>query len=842
MEYLTEYPSSDTSTPNLAQSLVETNEQTNGPLVVTNEPEFVSSTLEERLPNNESVPRHSSGAIRRRSVEEDLHEFDGEFAANLRAEDEEMEPAHLEAILISAESEAAVRTTERDRLKVEIKALGQVASEQIDRMEKAKARLAILQEFRIHAETRVCERAEREIRLEAEIEALRQIEATQDQRIEAAEAEVRRLNEQQARVQAAADAQRKAEAEARHIAALEAAQQADDEARRLAEKEEQELEHLETIRAKADAAAQERTEKEHQLNSQLLAFGNSAAEQLKRIETAEADLRVAEEEFRRFEAEALQRVEQVASRLAEMERRRQATAIDLANAEAEAQASLQEDAQRLAELELIRTQAEAEAEKRAEVERQLNADILTLRESEVSHLQRIEEAQVKVQQMLNEQTQLLQTAQEEEQRVAELELTRTRAAAGAEERAEVARQLNAEIEGLRDSEASDVQRIEEARSKVQQLLEEQTQMLQTAQEGEQRVAELESVRIQTETRSQRLRDEEQRLQAEIEALRQVESEQLNRIADAEVARATQEANLRVPEVKADQGVVDPQSDGDIAGESDAWPNDLQSETPAPETPTLWSIFEPGDQSNGNDGEELELLGDVGIESTFNDSEALSLESSTQDSATANVLEEGINISTAEASPVKSLPHRLGSEDPDEHASALEELGELDANTAFRLITDLFDDSSEAVRNAAARALYELSAERAEIFTRALREATPERRRHIALALDASGIAAESIDSLAGESREKTHEAFSMLFLMAKAGEVQSLFQTIEKHSNIHVRLSVIKLLTFTNRPDIIPALRSLAVRGALPIEVRSALMKSIYEMSSETRERSLSAA
>jgi hypothetical protein len=78
--------------------------------------------------------------------------------------------------------------------------------------------------------------------------------------------------------------------------------------------------------------------------------------------------------------------------------------------------------------------------------------------------------------------------------------------------------------------------------------------------------------------------------------------------------------------------------------------------------------------------------------------------------------------------------------------------------------------------------------------------------------------------------------------MAKAGEVQTLLHTIEKHSTNAVRLSVIKLLTFSNRPDIIPALRSLAVRGALPIEVRSALMESIYEISSNARERALTAA
>ena len=180
-------------------------------------------------------------------------------------------------------------------------------------------------------------------------------------------------------------------------------------------------------------------------------------------------------------------------------------------------------------------------------------------------------------------------------------------------------------------------------------------------------------------------------------------------------------------------------------------------------------------------------------------------------------DKGIQAANEETPTVHPLAERFRTGDPAERAKALQELAGLDKNDAFNLITRLFDDGSEEVRNAAARALYDLSTDLAETFTRALREAPPERRRQIIRAMDGSGLAAKAIDSLAGESREKTHAAFSMLFLMAKAGEVQSLLQAIEKHPNNPVRLSVIKLLTFSNRPDIIPALRSLAVRGALPM-------------------------
>ncbi|MBA2704976.1 MAG: HEAT repeat domain-containing protein [Blastocatellia bacterium] len=158
------------------------------------------------------------------------------------------------------------------------------------------------------------------------------------------------------------------------------------------------------------------------------------------------------------------------------------------------------------------------------------------------------------------------------------------------------------------------------------------------------------------------------------------------------------------------------------------------------------------------------------------------------------------------------------------------------------ITRAFDDPSVDVRNAAARALYALQPDRAASFTRALREGTPDRRRKIGHALASSGLAANAVGSLTGESREKTYDAFSLLFLMAKAGEVQPLIQAIDDYPNVEVRIAVVKLLALSGQPDVVPAFRRLAVRGSLPSEVRSAVMEAIYQISSQARENASSAA
>jgi HEAT repeat protein len=182
---------------------------------------------------------------------------------------------------------------------------------------------------------------------------------------------------------------------------------------------------------------------------------------------------------------------------------------------------------------------------------------------------------------------------------------------------------------------------------------------------------------------------------------------------------------------------------------------------------------------------------------------------------------------------RAIQQRIHSADTSDRAAALADLAHLDTDEAFHQICNAFDDDSREVRNAAARALFDLRPDRADSFTRALRESTAERRRNIGAAINNSGLAADAVGQLTGESREKTYEAFSLLFLMAKAGEVQPLLRAIETHPNSEVRLAVVKLLALSGQKEILPAFRRLAVRGSLPTEVRAAVMEAIYQISSQ---------
>jgi HEAT repeat protein len=198
--------------------------------------------------------------------------------------------------------------------------------------------------------------------------------------------------------------------------------------------------------------------------------------------------------------------------------------------------------------------------------------------------------------------------------------------------------------------------------------------------------------------------------------------------------------------------------------------------------------------------------------------------------------EPVASSVAAAEIPADIADRLRGPDASQRAAALVDLAATGSEGSFTLITRAFDDPSIEVRNAAARALYSLEPDHAGSFTHALREAPSERRRKIGSAIAASGLAADAINSLTGETRDKTYSAFSILFLMAKAGEVQPLMLAIAKHPNVEVRLTTVKILALSNQQQVLPGLRNLAAREALPSEVHTAVMEAIYLLSNKSRD------
>jgi len=151
-----------------------------------------------------------------------------------------------------------------------------------------------------------------------------------------------------------------------------------------------------------------------------------------------------------------------------------------------------------------------------------------------------------------------------------------------------------------------------------------------------------------------------------------------------------------------------------------------------------------------------------------------------------------------------------------------------ANSQFDQIAELLDDSSSAVREKAVRDLYELDPDRAATLVNdALRDGSPDERRRIGSALADSGLLYEAINDLMAENHEHCYSAFSLLFLVAKAGVVEPLSSVIEKHPSLDLSLAVIRLLASSGEPAVMPTLERLASNSSLPPELRSAAAESI---------------
>ena len=154
-----------------------------------------------------------------------------------------------------------------------------------------------------------------------------------------------------------------------------------------------------------------------------------------------------------------------------------------------------------------------------------------------------------------------------------------------------------------------------------------------------------------------------------------------------------------------------------------------------------------------------------------------------------------------------------------------------SNTQFDQIAELLDNPSAAVREKAVRNLYELDADRAaSLVNDALRDGSPEERRRIGSALADSGLLYEAIDDLMAEHHEHCYSAFSLLFLVAKAGVVEPLSTVIEKHPSLDLSLAVIRLLASSGEPEVAATLERLASNSSLPPELRSAAAESINQL------------
>lgn len=502
---------------------------------------------------------------------------------------------------------------------------------------------------------------------------------------------------------------------------------------------------------------------------------------------AEAERLRRETEKKNDEAQKQLHVDLDALSQAEAEVAKRRAGVEAAREQADA------EAQRLVEAQ-ARMRAAEEARAQAEIERsQLEAEINQQVEKQLRLLDETRRRGEEEEERLREELRLRTEA--EQQRLAELEMMRTRAEAESEERAERQQEILGQIDSLRIEDAETRRRIEDAEarrraaddafrliaSKVQRV---EAEAHARAQEEERMRAKLETERRNAAIEAQSRAEQEKRIREEIEMFRRLEEEERPRLEEAALQLAEAEARLqerkdRLKE-EAEARVLAEEELTTVDEYQPSSPEQARATEGQESAPEKTAPMSP-DESAGSVDASLAAGSEEGTAHTVN-----------------RVVDFGSSDELAASAVTPAIATYLNSVDPYKRAAAVAELARSGSPDAFSLIADCFDDYSPHVRNAAARALRKLEPDRAvDLFNRALEGASDERRRNIGAAIAASGLATEAINNLASESREDTYNALSILFVMAKTGEVDPLVRALEEHSDDEIGKAVAKLLTLS---------------------------------------------
>lgn len=149
-------------------------------------------------------------------------------------------------------------------------------------------------------------------------------------------------------------------------------------------------------------------------------------------------------------------------------------------------------------------------------------------------------------------------------------------------------------------------------------------------------------------------------------------------------------------------------------------------------------------------------------------------------------------------------------------------------TPFERIAQSLDDPAAEVRREAVREIYEVDPDQAAtLVNEALRDGSPEERRRIGIALADSGLLYEAIEDLKAENHESCYGAFSLLFLVAKAGVVEPLISVIQQNASLELSLALMRLLASSGEPDVTLAFQRLAADTSLAPEIRRVATESL---------------
>lgn len=153
------------------------------------------------------------------------------------------------------------------------------------------------------------------------------------------------------------------------------------------------------------------------------------------------------------------------------------------------------------------------------------------------------------------------------------------------------------------------------------------------------------------------------------------------------------------------------------------------------------------------------------------------------------------------------------------SKALAMLAEIDHESVFEAIVLACADPSREVRAAGARALVNVTFDRADAWAGFAFSDDQYMSRQVARAAVESGIAERSFDRLAMRDAKAAYEAFALVYLLVKSGETEKIFEAIKGHRDVNVRLALLHSLKVANVAEVIPHLSAFIAAEPMTSEV-----------------------
>lgn len=155
------------------------------------------------------------------------------------------------------------------------------------------------------------------------------------------------------------------------------------------------------------------------------------------------------------------------------------------------------------------------------------------------------------------------------------------------------------------------------------------------------------------------------------------------------------------------------------------------------------------------------------------------------------------------------------------------LSDFDHESVFETILLACADPTREVKAAAARALFHLSFDRANAWTRIADSDEEGRMRQTARAAIEADLVNRSLDRLVHQDNKIAREAAAFAALMIKSGETVEVFDALVKHKDLNVRKAILHIIKITKNQKALEKLYSLLEQNNLPLGFQEEIDKTI---------------